>query len=526
MPEFELENLAFKKQDADANNQAPEPVDSATKKLIEKGLELKKYRLLVEDLEKGKKELASKHETVMEVLHEKNSSIHALNARVLQLENVIEKLNCELNCTKKSLEETECHLEKSKSECSSIRQSSYFKKLQRREKELEKDAVLLQQHKQKGCDTRINALKKQIKSLQTVICNKNTSSSLLKSELSKVRAEKKELEELCDSLQAQLCDFETHTIETRTVGNQSTADVIKTIIELIGEAEVPAARCSKIIHIVSKHIHHVDIPLSDLPSERTSLRFADQGHVLAKYHIANNIDTAENFDLHSDGTTKDHIKYMGHQLTLSSGQSLSTGFTTVFKEDTPTLLEVAIDLLQELCDIYDTEKETEQQYRTMLSKMVGLMSDRASVMKSFDKIFNEHRKELLQTDESLEFLHCNAHFLLGLSSEADKAIKQLSEETGEKFGRDQSAAYKRFACAAETSASRYIRLACDSLGPRGDAKSGCRDSWEAICDLQGGKSMITSFRSNRFNKLFQGAAGFHFHRSDIVKFFMEYHKDQ
>ena len=171
MPEFELENLAFKKQDADANNQAPEPVDSATKKLIEKGLELKKYRLLVEDLEKGKKELASKHETVMEVLHEKNSSIHALNARVLQLENVIEKLNCELNCTKKSLEETECHLEKSKSECSSIRQSSYFKRLQRREKELEKDAVLLQQHKQKGCDTRINALKKQIKSLQTVICN-------------------------------------------------------------------------------------------------------------------------------------------------------------------------------------------------------------------------------------------------------------------------------------------------------------------------------------------------------------------
>ena len=41
--------------------------------------------------------------------------------------------------------------------------------------------------------------------------------------------------------------------------------------------------------------------------------------------------------------------------------------------------------------------------------MVGLMSDRASVMKSFDKKFDEHRQEHLATDESLQFLHCSAH---------------------------------------------------------------------------------------------------------------------
>ena len=62
---------------------------------------------------------------------------------------------------------------------------------------------------------------------------------------------------------------------------------------------------------------------------------------------------------------------------------------------------------------------------------------------------------------------------------------------------------------------RYIRLACECLGPRGNDKSGCRDSWEAYCHLVERRSRIMSFKSNRFNNLFQAAAALHFHRSDI-----------
>ena len=73
----------------------------------------------------------------------------------------------------------------------------------------------------------------------------------------------------------------------------------------------------------------------------------------------------------------------------------------------------------------------------MLSNMTGLMSDRASVMKSFGRTFNETRqKELRQTD-NLEFLHCNAHFLLDLSSASEKTLSLVEKEIGEDLGRDK-----------------------------------------------------------------------------------------
>ena len=55
------------------------------------------------------------------------------------------------------------------------------------------------------------------------------------------------------------------------------------------------------------------------------------------------------------------------------------------------------------------------------------MNDRASVMKSFDRQFDEQRKQVLNTEESLQFLHSNAHFLLGLSSEAEKVVKDITK---------------------------------------------------------------------------------------------------
>ena len=90
----------------------------------------------------------------------------------------------------------------------------------------------------------------------------------------------------------------------------------------------------------------MNIPLSDLPSERTSLRFLDRGHLLAKCNIVDAVENSGHFYLHSDGTIKNHCKFVGHQLTLNTGESLN-GFPSVCHEDAQTLLEIAV-LLQEL----------------------------------------------------------------------------------------------------------------------------------------------------------------------------------
>ena len=56
--------------------------------------------------------------------------------------------------------------------------------------------------------------------------------------------------------------------------------------------------------------------------------------------------------------------------------------------------------------------------------------------------------------------------------------------------------------AEESAVSRLVQ------GPRGDDKNGCREAWEASCDMKGKKSHIKSYRSNRFNNFFESADRF------------------
>lgn len=68
-------------------------------------------------------------------------------------------------------------------------------------------------------------------------------------------------------------------------------------------------------------------------------------------------------------------------------------------------------------------------------------------------------------------------------------------------------------------------MTCSSLGPRGDEKSGCREDWLAYCSSVPCKSHIGSFRANRFNNFFQGAAAIYHHRLHICSFLGEGFRD-
>ena len=316
---------------------------------------------------------------------------------------------------------------------------------------------------------------------------------------------------------------ESPRLQTKVDGsNKFTPDVIRCVMELIGEAEVPGTRCGRVMKIVVRHLFSQDMPLTEFPSERTALRMSDCAHALAKNQVGEALVHSKGYDLHSDGTDRDHNKVVGHQVTTKEQGTLSIGFVGVQTENTDTLLDVAVNLLKELAYVYD-EDETEKSFKAMLTNMTGLMSDRASVMKSFGRKLNETRqKELGQTD-NLEFLHCNAHFLLGLSTASEKTLSSVEKEIGEDLGRDKLTQFAtRFRGSSENSTSRYIRTACDCLGPRGDEKSGCRDAWEAFCDMTDRRSCVSSYRSNRFNNYFQAGAALHYHREDINSFFNNY----
>lgn len=221
------------------------------------------------------------------------------------------------------------------------------------------------------------------------------------------------------------------------------------MMALMGECEVPAHRCGAVVKAVVENICDGRIPVSDLPSQRSALRFADQMHVLSKAHVADTLQKTDHWDLHIDGTSRNGVKYVCQQVTTSEG-TLSLGFTPVATEDTSTLVDVTIQMLEEISDIYSGE-DAQQMFVQMLVSLTSIMSDRAAVMKSFARSLQVERRLLLQTDEGLEFLHCNAHYLLGLGVACKNVLTSQEKESGEKLGRDampRFSSYKSTECSA------------------------------------------------------------------------------
>lgn len=230
------------------------------------------------------------------------------------------------------------------------------------------------------------------------------------------------------------------------------SEAVTCVMMLVGECEVAPSRCGAVIQAVASHVFHATVPDSDLPSTRSALRFADRGHVLSKMQLSEALLEGDAWDLHLDGTSRSGKKYVGHQMNID-GHVFSAGFTPASVENTTTLVDMSFTMLQELSEVVGQD-DAQQNFVAMLSTLCGTMTDRASVMKSFSRQFDIERKEMLQTESSVQLLHCNAHVLLGISTACEKVLKQAEKESGEKFGRDKLAAFASFQSAPECSATR------------------------------------------------------------------------
>ena len=255
----------------------------------------------------------------------------------------------------------------------------------------------------------------------------------------------------------------------------------KCVMHLMGELDVPSTKCGVLIQAVSKWIHHKNIDLKDWPSPSTCITMLDRAQVLSKLQVADRLKNCNSWDLHGNCTTRDHRIYLGHQFNID-GNLFSGGFSGLAVEDSSSLLDNAIAIMQELADI-DEQNNKEELYKTFLTKMCATMSDRSSVEKLFHKKLNDYREQQV-TEAELHFLYCNAHFLLGLSDMSEKALKELEAEMivelGHGLGRDQSDKFCRFMNKSESATARLIRTGCDVLGPMGDEKNGCHHQWEAF----------------------------------------------
>ena len=245
----------------------------------------------------------------------------------------------------------------------------------------------------------------------------------------------------------------------------------------------------------------------------------DEGYAISQVQATEAILKSQNITIHSDGTSRDTKKVVSEQISTGGNETLFLGFTPVATEDASTLLEVTLNSLKRLADsscemLALSPDELLQQIQSRIS---STMSDRASAMKLWGKKLEEHLQEESTSNVKLNFLHCNAHFLLGLSSKCEKSLLEseahFKSESDCSLGRDRTDDF--FKTDSESSTSRLIRTACEVLGPRGDQKCGRHHDWMTFCP----DSNIPSFKSNRFNCFFEAAAALIYHLKTIRLFF-------
>ncbi|KAI0223811.1 hypothetical protein LSAT2_025070, partial [Lamellibrachia satsuma] len=309
--------------------------------------------------------------------------------------------------------------------------------------------------------------------------------------------------------------------------NEFTGAIRKTMICLQGEGNVAASKCRDVVKIVANQLLQQNLTNEDLPCTQSILNMADEGHVISKIQTTEAILENRSYTLHTDGTSRDHNTIVGQQITLDNGVSMSLGFRQVASENASTLLDITMELIQELRDVYCTlneEQKKEDIFKKLLKKMNSLMSDRAAVMKNFNEKLKAFIQSELGKEITMHFLYCNAHYLLGLSRACELCLKGLekviTEESETPLGRDADSKFRLYR-SSEAASSRLIRTASDVLGPRGDEKSGCCAEWQAFCEEEGMKSHMTSYRGNRFNSFFEGAAAIVHHEEHIKTFFSQ-----
>ena len=354
-------------------------------------------------------------QALTEVLQQKNKEINHLQKTVKKLAMQQTKQHKKMQTAALKQKALQTKLRLQQHECSQIHKSNLYRRYSRLQKKLDEKNKQLQILR--GVEEELKTEKGLKRRYQICSCKNDAKRRKLGKELEKAR----------DAIKA-LQDVAAPIPVTRDVTGRFTEGVVKCVMELETECEVPARRCSDVIRSVSQHLFGVEFYEHSLPSKTTNLRIADQTHSLAKFHIAEEMANKE-YDLHTDGTSKNTKKYVGFQVTLEDKKMLSLGFDPVARENVQTVLDLTVNKLSELALLYSPD-DSAHQLKNMLRNMVGIMTDRANTMKAFDRQLDSLRTEVANPEIQLEFLYCNAHFLLGLTTAAEKALTEVAKERG------------------------------------------------------------------------------------------------
>lgn len=200
------------------------------------------------------------------------------------------------------------------------------------------------------------------------------------------------------------------------------------------------------------------------------------------------------------------------------------GHKTQDKPQTLSLLDLTMLSVQKLSRVYDGKTVSCKQFSSvLLTNQFTLTCKVHPAMAAF-----EEKLKALPEDLSLaspvEFLNCNAHFLVDIHDAVEQQLMSFEEEivqsTGKKLGRDALPKFKSFVNFSESATSRYIHMVSNILSSR-NAVSNYRKHWVAFCKEKRNPSTLAANEPNRFNSCFESAAGLIHHHKEIGLFFSD-----
>ena len=126
-------------------------------------------------------------------------------------------------------------------------------------------------------------------------------------------------------------------------------------MELCCEYDIPINKAGDVVNTVFKWVF--DKEVSDTVPAPSAINFVDHAHVVSKRQLVEEMLNPDRWNLHVDGTTRNGERFVSNQETLNSGQTLSAGFHIVSVENSCTLLDNVICMLQSLTQICIEEKK-------------------------------------------------------------------------------------------------------------------------------------------------------------------------
>jgi len=302
----------------------------------------------------------------------------------------------------------------------------------------------------------------------------------------------------------QMCvyDLLKHNVTTREV-----APVIKSVLQLAGKEA------------------------SHLPCKSTVNNMNIQKLFLSQSQLLDVLPNEEHTTLYTDETTKFGDKYSGYHVSDSEGRMYVLGLRDIATKSAADTLSVFQEILSDVnARAADSDSVL---YKKIVTNISATMSDRAATEMKLNKLLQEYKDSLLpfvhedweqlgkeeQEDLSrISNFFCGLHTLVHFAETASTALLESENVMLD----DPPIIERSFKRPSEPGTARLIRTACKAMARGGDEKSGCQATFRvftrSFLDENNLRTVpLEPFRGNRFNILFQNAAGVYFLHAKMIE---------